>query len=128
MGKSEHLSIRVTPEEKRALEQRAEREDLSVGQLIRRMVSRLAEPPSQRSVSVRRVAVDAQRTRLPEQEWLGRNMESLTPGHWVVVEGDSLVASGPDYSEVVNRARRQGVLIPFVVRIGMPDDTIFMGL
>jgi hypothetical protein len=38
-------------------------------------------------------------------------------GQWVVLEGDRIVASGPDPVEVVKRARTLGIRSPYIFRV-----------
>jgi len=58
--------------------------------------------------------------------WLREHRNELQglAGQWVVIEGQALVASGPDPVEVVREARRKGVRVPFVRRI---DESRLMG-
>lgn len=68
--------------------------------------------------------------RRKEVEWLETHrdeLQSLTE-KWVVVEGDTLIAFGTDYMEVVAQAKAQGITIPFVVFIPQATEGYFMGL
>ncbi len=54
-----------------------------------------------------------------ELRWLREHRNELQrlSGQWIVIEGQTLVASGFDPVEVVREARRKGVRVPFVRRI-----------
>jgi hypothetical protein len=48
-----------------------------------------------------------------EREWLTKNKHKYI-GQWVVLDGDRLVGAGDDPLPFVEKARREGVKIPFV--------------
>ena len=50
------------------------------------------------------------------------------PGHWIIVDGEELVAHGTDYLVVLAEARRMGVTIPFVEKIADGPSVCWMGL
>ena len=63
--------------------------------------------------------------------WLNTHAKRLQleiPGHWVIVEGDKMVAHGTDYLSVFAEAREKGVKIPFVERIPENSSAVSMGL
>lgn len=43
-------------------------------------------------------------------------------GHWVALEGETIVASGLVLAPVVAEARKRGVKVPFVFRVEPPSD------
>ena len=56
-----------------------------------------------------RVGVDFTKTR----EWLERHRQEYL-GKWVVLSGDQLIGFGDDPRPIVEKARSQGVKVPFV--------------
>lgn len=48
--------------------------------------------------------------------WLEEHAAEMASmaGEWLVIEGDALVAHGPDYSTVLAQARDLGIEVPFV--------------
>jgi hypothetical protein len=67
-----------------------------------------------------------------ELEWRRTHLDVLRrlAGHWVVLEGDEIVAHGKDAIRVVARARRKGVTVPFLFFVPPTDleATVRMGL
>lgn len=61
-----------------------------------------------------------------EQRWL-IDHRARYAGEWVALDGDLLIAHGPDGREVLAEARRAGVAIPFVVRVETGDELPFGG-
>lgn len=51
--------------------------------------------------------------------WLEEHASELSTlaGEWLVIEGDALIAHGPDYLAVLAEARQQGVDVPFVEHV-----------
>ena len=72
----------------------------------------------------RRPAVRPVRTpdRTRETKWVGDN-RSAYADQWVAVEGDHLIAAGPDAREVFDAAKAEGIETPFVVHI-LPEDSL----
>lgn len=64
--------------------------------------------------------------------WLEKHRAELSHlrGHYLVVEGDALIAHGTDLKAVIEEARDKGVEVPFVERISDRDDApdFWMGL
>ncbi|MBI3930145.1 MAG: hypothetical protein HY319_31705 [Armatimonadetes bacterium] len=134
MNKTRHVSLRVTEEQKQALEHIAQGQDLTVAQLLRRAVQELTGAPGSRPVAVlppaRRLTAPSPR-REAELAWLAQHQGQLGrfAGEWIVLDGSQLVAHGPDYLEVLDRARDQGVEVPFVEWIPEASaPTVWMGL
>ena len=65
-----------------------------------------------------------------EVRWLQAHAHRLQvemPGHWIILEGEDLVAHGVDFFAALEEARRKGVEIPFVERIPPPSSDVWMG-
>ncbi len=62
------------------------------------------------------------RDRTREAEWLAHHRVEYA-GQWVAVEGDQLIASGPDPLPVYTAAQQQGVQTPFIVHV-LPEDSL----
>jgi hypothetical protein len=145
MSRNAHLSVRLDEAEKAELEKIAARLELSVGQLVRKMLTSLAKaeepaplfsrvsrkrrtgapalpakPPVERRAARAAVVEGPSPQRESEILWLHAHISELIeqmPGHWVALDGGRLIAHGADFSEVYRAARRAGVEIPFVERI-----------
>ena len=131
MPRDSHLSIRVSADEKAALQQLADRQDVSLGQLARKFL-RLRDEHSAPAMSS--VVISGQQqpcNRSKELAWLQVNLARLQleiPGQWVVIEGQELVAHGVDYPTVYRDARSKGVDLPFVEKIADFNGAVSMGL
>lgn len=70
--------------------------------------------------------------RARELGWLQthRNEVRAYAGQWIVLEGEEIIAHGPDPAEVVRLARERGVRVPLVLRIesDRPEGAGYMGL
>lgn len=68
-------------------------------------------------------------SRQREIEWLSANTDMLYTyqGKWIAVEGEKIVAWGSDEVGVEIRARKQGIKVPFLVRVPLQDDIPFVG-
>ena len=97
---------RLTPEERRQLREVLERE-----------AGRALVPPSAGAVNDRWER---------EQRWLDEHREEYL-GQWVALEGDRLLASGPDGRAVYEAARSAGVRAPLVTRVESRDELPFAG-
>lgn len=129
MARDAHLSIRVTPEEKAALQAMADDQDLSLGQLARRFLRLRDAEVADYQVAV--LPAEPPQNRNREIAWLQANMARLQreiPGHWVILEGEQMVAHGLDYPTIYRAARNQGIVLPFVERITESSGAILMGL
>jgi hypothetical protein len=60
------------------------------------------------------------------QRWLGEHRDEYL-GQWVALEGDRLLASGPDGRAVYEAARSAGVRAPLVTRVELRDELPFAG-
>jgi hypothetical protein len=61
-----------------------------------------------------------------EMRWLAENRTKYI-GQWVVVEGDRLIASGPNSREVFQAAKQAGIEVPFLVQVEPEDQLPFGG-
>lgn len=130
MPRESHLSIRVSLEEKAALQKLADSQDMTLGKLARTML-RLRQESSTSRISEKTTRAAPVTSRKREIEWLEDNSGRLRleyPGQWIIVEADQLVAHGDDYLVVLAEARRKGVQIPFVERIAEAGSAVWMGL
>lgn len=135
MNRDAHLTLRISAERKKALEEMAARMDVSTGQLVRRAIDHVLQDRVAEEVTVYSVtdapprSADPFRTR--EQDWIDSHREQLEAyrGEWIVVEGDRLVAHSPDAATAFAEARRQGIQVPFVEWIPpMRREGFWMGL
>jgi hypothetical protein len=97
---------RLTPEERRELREALEREAVC-------------------AVVLPSAGVDNDRWER-EQRWLDEQREEYQ-GQWVALEGDRLLASGPDGRAVYEAARAAGVRAPLVTRVEPRDELPFAG-
>lgn len=58
--------------------------------------------------------------------WLYENREQYS-GQWVALDGDRLIANGPTAKEVYSKAKAEGVEVPFVELVRLPDPVPFTG-
>jgi len=66
-----------------------------------------------------------------ELAWRQSNRDDLQAfaGEWVVLEGEQIIAHGPDPAELVAAARRSGVLVPYVFFVDrQQSDVVKLGL
>jgi hypothetical protein len=73
----------------------------------------------QRKAAVRTVPC---RDRTREITWISEIRVSYAY-QWVALEGDRLVASGPDPLKVFGAGREQGIQTPFIVHV-LPEDSL----
>ncbi len=114
-----HLSIRIDPDEKAALEQLARAQDISVGQLARKALRRAVADGGVSTAPQLRVSKlerDSEFSRHRELSWLQANAGRLAElaGHYLVIEGEQLVAHGRDPLDVLRQAREMGIQVPFI--------------
>jgi Family of unknown function (DUF5678) len=64
--------------------------------------------------------------RARDLDWRTRNAALLRPyaGQWIAIEGERIVASGADPSDVVKRARAAGSRVPYVFKVELQDDNV----
>jgi len=87
------------------------------------MVLRFAASLERRQLITRVPARD----RSLEMKWLAENRANPAyANQWVVIEGDSVVASGTDAVNVYDTARGKGIEVPFVIHI-VPEDPLPFG-
>ena len=60
-----------------------------------------------------------------EREWIDAHRDEYF-GEWVALDGDRLIAHGPDARQVYRDAREKGVIAPYLDRVG-PKEEAFMG-
>ena len=94
---------RLTPDERRELREALERE--------------MTDAPQAPSADDRRER---------ERRWLDEHRDEYL-GQWVALEGDRLLASGPDGRAVYEAARAAGVRAPLVTRVEPRDELPFAG-
>ncbi len=97
---------KLTPEERRELREALEREAVC-------------------AVVLPSAGVDNERWER-EQRWLDEHREEYL-GQWVALEGDRLLASGPDGRAVYEAARAAGVRAPLMTRVEPRDELPFAG-
>ncbi len=69
-------------------------------------------------------APDPRRRR--EMRWIEEHRDEYA-GQYVALDGDRLIAHGPDGRQVLAEARKAGMTIPFVARIESADEPPFGG-
>lgn len=133
MSRDAHLTLRISSETKKALEALAAAQDTSTGHLVRKAVDQLLGDRMQERVRVYSVrpAGEIPPRRDREWAWLETHRAELEAlgGAYIVVEGDRLVAHGPDLPAVVGEARRLGVTAPFLQWVPPRNPNVsWMGL
>ena len=76
-------------------------------------------------------AVRGRRLREREDAWCRSHPEVLRrfAGQWLVLEGEEIVAHGTDPAQLVEKARANGVRIPYVFYVEpLRPDVVRMGL
>jgi hypothetical protein len=68
------------------------------------------------------VRIVASRDRSKEMQWIEANRAAYAD-QWVAVEGERLIAAGPDPLKVFAVAKSEGVTVPFVVHV-LPKDPL----
>jgi len=68
-------------------------------------------------------------SRETEFAWVSSHAKELAQfqGQWVAVDGERVVASGCDFTEVTKEARSNGVEIPYVIKIETGEERPFVG-
>jgi hypothetical protein len=90
----------------------------------RRELREALERKAVRAVAPYSAGADDRRER--ERRWLNEHREEYL-GQWVALEGDRLLASGPDGQAVYEAAREAGVRAPYLMRIEPRDELPFAG-
>lgn len=130
--KDHHLSIRMSAEQKEALEAKASELGMTCGQLARKLLALGSGVAEEAPSSARTYHEPGQaRSREAELRWLRENRTQLNAyaGQWLILEGDHLVAHGSDYLDVLREAREKGVVVPFAYRVPeLEGDVVWMGL
>lgn len=67
----------------------------------------------------------AYRTNEQERAWIDAHRDEYL-NQWVAVDGDHLVAHGPDAKKVYDEAREQGITAPYLERVSHKQEA-FMG-
>ncbi|MBI3924105.1 MAG: ribbon-helix-helix protein, CopG family [Armatimonadetes bacterium] len=121
MPRRSHFSLRLSEEQRRALDRKASDLDISVGELVRRALAQVVEAPAQTPPMRSRSCGPAGPIRREDEaSWLEANLPRLVreiPGHWLILDGPRLVAHGASYEAAFEQARRQGVEVPFAHRV-----------
>ena len=74
-----------------------------------------------------RTAVDEEIARFKKtQEWLAQNREQFM-GQWVCLEGNQLIAHGPDALQVHAQAKAAGIKAPFLEHIVEEKEPFWAG-
>lgn len=63
---------------------------------------------------------------LREREWLRQHRHEYA-GQYVALDGDQLIAFGPDGRTVIRQAREAGIKAPYLARIETADELPFGG-
>jgi len=61
-----------------------------------------------------------------ERAWIKRHRDEYL-GRWVALDGDRLIAHGPDARSVYLAARAAGVRAPFLEQVTPEEEDAFMG-
>lgn len=131
MKRTQHVSVRVSEEQKQALEHLARAHDVTVAHLMRQAVLKLSEESSIENRPSVAKETPSTPNREKEIDWLANEGERLQrfAGQWIALSGAHLVSHGHDYLQVYKRAREAGVRIPFVEWIPeTKPNTAWMGL
>lgn len=124
--------MRLTPQEREALDRLASEQQVSVGELVRLLLAPHLARAERSSARLVPDEPQADPMRRREHEWLREHPERVAQlaGQWIVLEGDQLIAHGSDSLEVFQAARQAGIRIPFILRIPepRPRDAFFIGL
>lgn len=81
------------------------------------------------TAATRKATTPPRRTR--ELAWRREHQDLLSSvaGQWVVLEGDQLVAHGPDPAALIAEARATGIRVPYVFFVeAHTDDVVSLGL
>jgi hypothetical protein len=84
------------------------------------------DAPTPAQVKRRPTSIRQPVSRDREMRWLAENRDKYA-GQWVIVEGDRLIASGPNSQEVFQAAKQAGIEVPFLVQVEPEDQLPFGG-
>lgn len=65
-----------------------------------------------------------------ELRWLDENKESISKlgGEWIAVEGTRLISHSPNFAEVLDATRKEGIKIPFILFVPQTSANPMIGL
>jgi hypothetical protein len=89
--------------------------------LIQKMDAPTPAQAESRPTSIRQTV-----SRDRERQWLAENRTRYV-GQWVVIEGDRLIASGPNSRDVFQAAKQAGIQVPFLIQVEPEDQLPFGG-
>ena len=112
------MSMQLVPEIEASLREEATARGLSIDQLIHEALAvyRRESPMPVKSAYLERRREMAW-TQKPDMRFLGE---------WVALEGETVLAHGPDGKAVYKAARAQGIESPFMFHVAAPDPSPFM--
>ncbi|HEX4946424.1 MAG TPA: DUF5678 domain-containing protein [Blastocatellia bacterium] len=103
------------------IEQLPPTEQAKLEQLIVQHRTPKAKPPLDKRVPPKPLPDQA-----AMQRWIGEHAHEY-PGEWIALDGDKLIAHGPNHQEVWEAAQASGAYLPLVTRLPSPDDLPFAG-
>ncbi len=82
------------------------------------------------SVKVSHHAVKMPQLRETEMRWLEENKDTVSSyaGEWIAVEGAHLVSHSPDFAQVLQATKEEGIPIPFILFVPEASENPMMGL
>jgi len=89
----------------------AKQNGLTVEDYLEKIAEETVENGNKNSREIRRT--ESKVDLCKEREWLKENRNKYV-GQWVVLDGDRLVGAGKDPLPFIEKARREGVKIPFM--------------
>ena len=116
------MSIQLSPDVEAGLRSEAAARGISVDTLlVSALDSYLAKTPALRGGGL--VPYNERRA---EMAWSEKPLPQYR-GKWVVLEGDAVVASGPNPSEIYEQARSIGISSPFLIYVPSEEQEPFAG-
>jgi hypothetical protein len=116
------MSIQLAPDIEADLRAEAAARGMNVDTLIATAVSAYLReapaPPVSRSAPVRNRSAEMAWAARPDPQFLNK---------WVVLEGDRVVASGPDAKQLYDEVREKGLPSPFLIFVSSADREPFAG-
>src|SRR5579871_92335 len=104
------MSVELPPDIEASLRGEAALRGVSVDVVLREALAAYVRSANGGPAGIRRVPC---RKRLAEMAWAA-HPEPQFIGNWVALDGDRVLAAGPDAKAVYDQARRQGIEVPFV--------------